>query len=260
MRLTCPNCDAQYVVPAAAIPADGRDVQCSNCGHIWFTTRETDDAALTEAPRVVPKPTTDTADTPPEPRRAPPNKELRDEVKNVLQQEAQRELMARQAEAKPSFVVQEELGLSGAIDQADLEPTPAQEAVPDLPETVRPEPSKRDRLPDIEDVDRQVDKDVDLPPRPERPEPIQAAAVQETAPKTRWGFHLGFWTAILLLALAVCLYIYADDIRARMPQLSEFLDIYVPWVDSMRDWLTATAGSVENWFRENFNGFQNANE
>lgn len=36
MRLICPNCDAQYEVGEGVIPADGRDVQCSNCGHTWF--------------------------------------------------------------------------------------------------------------------------------------------------------------------------------------------------------------------------------
>src|SRR6056297_3233436 len=36
MRLTCPNCDAQYEVPDEVIPETGRDVQCSNCGDTWF--------------------------------------------------------------------------------------------------------------------------------------------------------------------------------------------------------------------------------
>jgi predicted Zn finger-like uncharacterized protein len=36
MRLTCPNCDAQYEVPAEVMPPEGRDVQCSNCGQTWF--------------------------------------------------------------------------------------------------------------------------------------------------------------------------------------------------------------------------------
>ncbi|WP_375689023.1 zinc-ribbon domain-containing protein [Pseudooceanicola sp. LIPI14-2-Ac024] len=36
MRLICPNCGAQYEVPAEVIPAEGRDVQCSNCGVTWF--------------------------------------------------------------------------------------------------------------------------------------------------------------------------------------------------------------------------------
>ncbi len=36
MRLICPNCGAQYEVPDDAIPAGGRDVQCSNCAHTWL--------------------------------------------------------------------------------------------------------------------------------------------------------------------------------------------------------------------------------
>ncbi|NPD14247.1 hypothetical protein HOY34_03415 [Xinfangfangia sp. D13-10-4-6] len=36
MLLACPNCDARYDVPDNAIPENGRDVQCSNCGHAWF--------------------------------------------------------------------------------------------------------------------------------------------------------------------------------------------------------------------------------
>lgn len=36
MRLICPNCDAEYEVDDAAIPREGRDVQCSACGHAWF--------------------------------------------------------------------------------------------------------------------------------------------------------------------------------------------------------------------------------
>lgn len=48
MRLACPNCDAQYEVPDEAIPASGRDVQCSNCGHTWFQRRPEDETAEAE--------------------------------------------------------------------------------------------------------------------------------------------------------------------------------------------------------------------
>ena len=50
MRLTCPNCDAQYEVDDAVIPDDGRDVQCSNCGHTWFQASA---ASLNEVPEDV---------------------------------------------------------------------------------------------------------------------------------------------------------------------------------------------------------------
>lgn len=36
MRLICPNCSAQYEIDIALVPDEGRDVQCSNCGHTWF--------------------------------------------------------------------------------------------------------------------------------------------------------------------------------------------------------------------------------
>ena len=46
MRLSCPNCGAQYEVPVEVIPQDGRDVQCSNCGHTWFQMHPDQDAEL----------------------------------------------------------------------------------------------------------------------------------------------------------------------------------------------------------------------
>ena len=46
MRLICPNCGAQYEVDDSVIPEDGRDVQCSGCGHGWFQPGK---SALAEA-------------------------------------------------------------------------------------------------------------------------------------------------------------------------------------------------------------------
>ena len=48
MRLTCPNCGAQYEVPDEVIPFDGRDVQCSNCGDTWFQGHPDNPATVTE--------------------------------------------------------------------------------------------------------------------------------------------------------------------------------------------------------------------
>lgn len=66
MRLICPNCDAQYEIPADVMPIEGRDVQCSNCGYTWFQNHpdapentETDyaqeDEDLVVAPAPVPE-------------------------------------------------------------------------------------------------------------------------------------------------------------------------------------------------------------
>ena len=48
MRLSCPNCGAQYEVPVEVIPQDGRDVQCSNCGHTWFQIHPDNDTDLAQ--------------------------------------------------------------------------------------------------------------------------------------------------------------------------------------------------------------------
>ncbi|NCU19938.1 thioredoxin [Candidatus Falkowbacteria bacterium] len=57
MRLICPNCAAQYEVDDSVIPENGRDVQCSGCGHSWFQPGAAALAAHAAAPA---------ADTPPE--------------------------------------------------------------------------------------------------------------------------------------------------------------------------------------------------
>jgi predicted Zn finger-like uncharacterized protein len=36
MRLTCPNCGAEYEVPEGLVPAAGRHVQCTACHRRWF--------------------------------------------------------------------------------------------------------------------------------------------------------------------------------------------------------------------------------
>lgn len=52
MRLTCPNCAAQYEVPEDVIPAEGRDVQCSSCGQTWFQASASALAAASDAAAV----------------------------------------------------------------------------------------------------------------------------------------------------------------------------------------------------------------
>lgn len=57
MRITCPNCQAQYDIDPAMIPEEGRDVQCSSCAHTWLemgphvpqeSERASEDAAHTQ--------------------------------------------------------------------------------------------------------------------------------------------------------------------------------------------------------------------
>ena len=75
MRLICPNCSAQYEIDVTLIPDEGRDVQCSNCGHTWFelppaltvaegAAPEVEEAPDEEQTDELPSETEDTPDTP----------------------------------------------------------------------------------------------------------------------------------------------------------------------------------------------------
>ena len=36
MIITCPNCNKQFKIDNSLIPAEGRDLECGSCNHIWF--------------------------------------------------------------------------------------------------------------------------------------------------------------------------------------------------------------------------------
>lgn len=83
MRLICPRCGAQYEIDAAAIPAAGRDVECSACDHVWRAWPVSEQA----------EPFDPTA----RPRLSRP---LSESVIEILRQEAARELEVRAAERR----------------------------------------------------------------------------------------------------------------------------------------------------------------
>ena len=38
IRLICPGCAAEYLLPEGTIPARGRQVECTACGQVWQAT------------------------------------------------------------------------------------------------------------------------------------------------------------------------------------------------------------------------------
>ena len=127
IRLICPNCGAQYDVPAEVIPPDGRDVQCSNCAHTWFQKHPDDTEDRAEDPLAPPPSPPDAQDDLPpeaseeddwsEPEVAPaaPKRGLDPEVAEVLRAEAEHERRQREAEA---IETQTELGLDEPFQDA----------------------------------------------------------------------------------------------------------------------------------------------
>lgn len=122
MRLICPNCDAQYEVDDSVIPENGRDVQCSNCGHTWFQ-----DAA---------------------------NKEFEDSPELILGPETTE--TAPQAEDAP-IISEPEVEISGEPDPVEA---PAEERF-EAPEEPEPEDSAAEKpAPAAEPVRSTVDESI----------------------------------------------------------------------------------------------------
>ncbi|MEZ5888493.1 MAG: zinc-ribbon domain-containing protein [Paracoccaceae bacterium] len=239
MRLICPNCNAQYEVDEAAIPAAGRDVQCSSCGHTWFqdsaaTLREREAAEAAAAPPPSPPP-----EPAPEPEPAGLTRRKPDEsVLNVLREEAAREAEARRAEGT-SLEMQEDFGPMAPPEP----PPPAQPATeeegPD-PALV-PRASRRELLPDIEEINST------LRPTSERGGDAASYDAPETRRRERSGFRRGFLTSVFIMVLALLPYTHAGTIARAVPALEGTLASYSAGVDSIRLWLDdlmhrATAG------------------
>lgn len=265
MRLVCPNCDAEYEIDDAAIPKDGRDVQCSNCGHAWFQGHPEVEAAveaeadLYEAPpgavaaEAEPEPEPESGPEPePVVQPAPPTpavaRSLDETVLAVLREEAERETRARRADAAPQPVIetqtemplaQEEGGMALAVRRlAKLRGAPAEpEAVAVAPAPVR---SRSQMLPAIEEINstlrstnsRTADED-------------DGIVDTMTDPKAEGkGFRRGFVTLMVLAVLIVAVYVLAPVIKAQVPALAGVTDGYVATVNMARVSLDAGLKSL----------------
>ncbi|NHF74371.1 zinc-ribbon domain-containing protein [Paracoccus xiamenensis] len=96
MRLICPQCNALYDVSSEMIPTEGREVECSACGHVWHQPADMREmrglASDLRAPAAKPAPAPDAADLGAAPALRRP---LPDDVLSILREETARELSAR---------------------------------------------------------------------------------------------------------------------------------------------------------------------
>ena len=284
MRLICPNCSAQYEVPADVIPAEGRDVQCSNCQETWFQTHpdtepQTDVAqtlkehfAQTE-PEAAPVPPQSDALSEPDPigdefervldqeldtiveddpeiSPAPAithersKREIDPSVADILREEAQREREQRAAE---TFEHQDEFALDADEPTSDPQPKKSGYIDPKLDDldemykdTALDAPaSRRDLLPDIEEINSTLRRDKKSTNREE----------PETQAQKNASVRRGFRAAIILLLLAVTVYVYADLITSNVPQLAPYLDAYVAQIDQWRAALSDQTLGFLTWLQ-----------
>jgi predicted Zn finger-like uncharacterized protein len=269
MRLICRNCDAQYEVDNAAIPPDGRDVQCSGCGHAWFQMRAdavpalrpgvsapvdpagpdlaaamwSDPGVLTQDVPAHTEPLTDEGPPPILPEAQEDaglrRRGLDDTVLEVLREEAAREAAVRRAEAPPPIEVQTDLGL--ALPPPLLAPSvflAARERFADLSvspdeltseEDMQPHPASRREL--FPDIE-EINSTLRASSEPRGDE--SEAETETYVEADRRGFRTGFVMIILIAVLLSLLYAMAPRIVAVVPASESAMQAYVDGVDWAR--------------------------
>ncbi|MFD0860059.1 zinc-ribbon domain-containing protein [Roseovarius aquimarinus] len=282
MRLTCPNCGAQYEVPDEVIPETGRDVQCSNCGDTWFqphrdhisdagdeddipegTAAQEDDWEEVDPPEAPepPSPAAEDFAPPPPPEPAaqtkpsarPERREIDPSVASVLREEAEREKRARAA-AQGGVEMQPDLGL----DEDEGEATRARQARERMARMRGFDPDERSDddhddidpksrsslFPDIEEINSS------LGPEPAQYDGAETGhdAYPEAAPRSRGGFGRGFLLMVLAALAALGVYAFAAQLAEMLPALRDVLADYVVWVDGLRVWLDGQIAALMLWF------------
>ncbi|MGB3243005.1 MAG: zinc-ribbon domain-containing protein [Sulfitobacter sp.] len=290
MRLTCPNCDAQYEVPDDVVPTEGRDVQCSNCGQTWFQHHrdhpaQDDESAWekdTSAPdeEVAPKPEAardhgsaddDVADDDDylddddedaddaEVLTSIPAAAIRSDVdpavKDILRQEAEAETNARRKRQSDPLESQPDLGLPNTEDGESNERRTLEARQRMARMRGEPEPmseadvnaaaisSRRDLLPDIEEINSTLRTENDRATGADG----QAQIDGPTVKKRKRSFRRGFLMMVVLVAILALVYAYAPRIAQAVPQLDPYLSSFVSWVDQMRLVLDGWVQSGLRW-------------
>ncbi|SHF28655.1 MJ0042 family finger-like domain-containing protein [Ruegeria intermedia] len=245
MRLTCPNCNAQYEVPDDVIPETGRDVQCSNCEQTWFQPKHPDKDGQANVAENEPAPTA--AETPPEDpaepsapkpedsaRPAPgseapkpePRSSVDPSVASILQEEAAREAELRAKEGT-SLESQPDLGL-------DTPPKPAPDTKPPAATEIAGGDAQTDSLPDVDSINSSLRGDAAANP----------AAEPAASPRRSGGFMRGFALMLIIGVVLFLIYGNARQISEAVPQAEPALQSYVTLVDKARIWLETQAGSA----------------
>ncbi len=234
MRLTCPNCSAQYEVPDEVIPEGGRDVQCSNCEQTWFQTK-TPEAGAPKAPpapeveevaeEVEETASPEAADS--EPEASEDNGNVDPAVANILKEEAAREAELREREG------------SNLESQPDLALDPPEEPKvkpkrPAATETAS-DSGQKEALPDVEAINSGLRGD------------LTSDATEAAVPvRKSGGFLRGFTIIVVIGIILLMIYGNANQISEAIPQADPVLKSYVSVIDQARIWLETQTGGARN--------------
>lgn len=180
MRLICPNCSAQYEVDDSVIPAEGRDVQCSNCGQTWFqppAAVEPEPVPDDPAPEPIPEP----APVPiPDPVAEVPSEDeyVEDEVEEETEEEVADAAPADEELSEPDSVVSFDQGDETFYEFEGSEPA---EPEPDTPGPVSEPVAEITPEPEAEPVAEAAPEPEAEPEAEPAPEPMAEATPEPEA-------------------------------------------------------------------------------
>lgn len=262
MRIVCPSCNAQYEIDVSLLPDEGREVQCSACGQIWFQSgapsapapesvtpapparqdntpadhaRATADAAPDGA-GADPVPDEETAletdeDQPPG---TPQPQPVDAKVLDILRDEAEYEAQQRAREAS-GLETQPELGLLGAA------PWPRKSETSGTDEDARvTDGSSKTTAPAFPDID---DISESLEPVGRKRDRNSASEVPATGEEKKRSFLRGLMLPITLALILVALYLAAPAIIDALPVSAPVLTGYVNAIDGLRNAIVGLLGS-----------------
>ncbi|MDO6590787.1 hypothetical protein DS901_10335 [Loktanella sp. D2R18] len=247
MRLICPKCNAQYDVSSDAIPAGGRDVQCSSCSHTWFQTEKPAEAASVVAPAAH----TPTAAPAAQSRvvtqvenAVTKRKPLDSSIADILRQEAAREQAAAEAkvaeQTQPAAETPAEPRRNDPVTAEETrrrismmaeEDTHAPAAVAAAATGAVSDDTNMRTVPSIDEINQQ------LRTRSQSGDGANLTDAEQQEVVQRRGFRRGFSFMLILIALAIAPYIFADQIVAKFPQVAEPMAAYIEVMDNLRLWL-----------------------
>ena len=200
MRLLCPKCDAEYELADGIIPNTGRDVQCSSCDTIWFV--EVNHTPLKSSA-------------------------IDPDVISILQQEAQRELAARNVETSTTLEPSGTVNAPKTIERSSREQTANNAENPAI---------QSSHLPPIQDVTAKSAKATST-----------SAANSQSAPEADVpplnSRQRGILTVLTLLGALTALYVFAPEITEAFPNYTDWVNSYIFWIDNMRQMLQ------DNWYK-----------
>ncbi|SFR58622.1 MJ0042 family finger-like domain-containing protein [Yoonia tamlensis] len=244
MRLICPKCNAQYDIASDAIPAGGRDVQCSSCSHTWFQTEKAPEAASVVTPSAPPKAATDVQ------KAITKRKPLDSSIADILRQEAAREQAEAQASASPAAAPpptsQSRPASPVGAEETRRRISMMAEQDANTPATVAAaatgavaDDANLRSVPSIDEINQQ------LRARSQSANGANLTEAEHQQVAERKGFRRGFAFVLILVAIAIAPYIFAEQILAQFPQYAGPMETYLEYVDTARLWLNEQYQTVQ---------------